>query len=448
MLGTRGTDVALPAEVPLVDLLPAVLPQFGAEWVEQGADHEGWVVQRLGEPPLDEDRTPTELNLLDGETLYLRPRADQFSPIDFDDLVDGVAEQIRQDPGAWTAGRTRWMLLLGAAVVFLATLPVLLAAGPVVGKVAIAAGVTVVLLCGAAVLARAARELVAAVMVAGVAVCYATVTGWLFVLAVDPPASVAVALTGAAVATLIGLCLGLAAVADAAALFAAALAFVLMLLVFGLIVSLSPATPPQAASIAIVVSVVAGMFIPVTAFRLSGLSLPLLPTNADELRDDIDPVPHRVVVERGAVAVGYAKALHVGLGAAQVVLLLTLVGGPGIFPPILTATVGLLLFIRTRHLNGIVQRWSMLVPAGAAMLADLAYLIGRLGFVDRVLALWFPVLLVAVLLLVLSMQLPGRRLRPYWGRAFDILETVTAVAVLPLVLAVLHVYELMRGLAG
>ena len=102
-----------------------------------------------------------------------------------------------------------------------------------------------------------------------------------------------------------------------------------------------------------------------------------------------------------------------------------------------------------------VALWEPEIPPNTGNVARLCaatgtrlHLIGRLGFVDRVLALWFPVLLVAVLLLVLSMQLPGRRLRPYWGRAFDILETVTAVAVLPLVLAVLHVYELMRGLAG
>jgi hypothetical protein len=80
VLGKKATDVALPTEATLTELLPAVLPQFGAEWVEQGADHEGWVVQRVGEAPLEEDRTLAELNLLDGETVYLRPRADRRDP--------------------------------------------------------------------------------------------------------------------------------------------------------------------------------------------------------------------------------------------------------------------------------------------------------------------------------------------------------------------------------
>jgi type VII secretion integral membrane protein EccD len=448
VLGNLETDVALPAEVPLVDVLPAVLPQFGAEWVEQGADHEGWVVQRLGESALDEDRTPTELNLMDGETLYLRPRADQFSPIDFDDLVGGVAEQIRADPGAWTPNRTRWMLLLGGATTLLAGLLVLLGSGPAAGKAAIAGAVAVVSLGGAAVLARAAREVIAAVVVVGVGICYGATAGWLFVLAVDPLATPAAGLAGAVVATLVVLVLGLAAVADAAALFAAALMFVLMLMIYGLIVSLSSLTAQGAASIMLAVSALVGMFVPLTAFRLGGLTLPLLPTNADELREEIDPVPHRMVVERGAVTVGYSKALYVGLGLSQVLFVLMLVIGGGMFELILSAVFALLLFLRTRHLGGAVQRWSMLVPAGCAVVADLVCLTGQLGFADRLLDLCFPVLAVGVALLLLSMRLPGKRLRPYWGRAVDILETLTAVAVVPLVLAVLNVYEMMRGLSG
>ena len=51
-------------------------------------------------------------------------------------------------------------------------------------------------------------------------------------------------------------------------------------------------------------------------------------------------------------------------------------------------------------------------------------------------------------LLYLVDVMPGRRLRPYWGRLVDILESFTAVALLPLLLQVLHVYGLMRGLAG
>ncbi|GAA4545131.1 type VII secretion integral membrane protein EccD [Amycolatopsis samaneae] len=448
VLGDTATDVALPAEVPLVDLLPAVLPQFGAEWVEQGADHEGWVVQRLGELPLDEDRTPAELNLMDGEILYLRPRADQFSPIDYDDLVDGVAEQVREDAGTWSPDRTRWMLSLGAVAGLLVALVTLLFDGPALPRCLLAGGVAVVLVVGAGVLARAAGELVIAVLLAAVAPCYAGVSGWLLVLVIDPSAQPVIALTGAAAGVLAALSAGLAVVADAALVFTGALTGVLMLLVFGVVAAVSPADVRQAAAIALVVSLIAGMFVPTTAFRLSGLTLPMLPTNAEELREEIDPVSHRVVVERGAVAVGYTKALHLGLGAAQLVLLFLLVAGGGTFPLILAPTIGLLLFLRSRHLDGAVPRWAMLAPGGFAMAASAVVLALGVEFPARLEMLVLPLLAAGTLLVVLSRRLPGKRLRPYWGRAVDILETLTAIAVLPLTLAVLNVYALVRGMSG
>lgn len=448
MLGSRATDVALPAEVPLVDLLPAVLPQFGAEWVEQGADHEGWVVQRLGEMPLDEDRTPAELNLLDGETLYLRPRAEQFSPIDYDDLVDGVAEQVREDAGSWSSARTRWMLLLGAVAILLAALAVLLAPGPTVLRAALAGGVAIAVLAGAGVLARTVSDVVGAVALAAVAACYAAVTGWLLVQAIDPVAAPVVMLTGAAVTTIAALSVGLAVVADAGLLFTGSLACVLMLLVFGVVTASTLLAPFQVAAITLVVSLIAGMFVPATAFRLGGLTLPMLPTNAEELREDIDPVPHRVVLERGTATVGYTKALHIGLGLSQALMLSILVTSGGTFPPILGAVIAVLLFLRSRHLDGAVQRWAMLVPGGTALVAVVVGLGIHLDFASRLEMLWLPLLAVGVLLVALSRYLPERRLRPYWGRVVDILESLTAVAVLPLTLAVLNVYELVRGLSG
>ena len=54
-----------------------------------------------------------------------------------------------------------------------------------------------------------------------------------------------------------------------------------------------------AAAIGLVVTLVAGAFVPTTAFRLSGLTLPMLPGGPEQLAEDIEPVPSRVVVDRG-----------------------------------------------------------------------------------------------------------------------------------------------------
>ena len=67
-----------------------------------------------------------------------------------------------------------------------------------------------------------------------------------------------------------------------------------------------------------------------------------------------------------------------------------------------------------------VPRWSLLVPAGLTAVA----LAVRLGMPEepflRAVAVLAPLVAVGLGLGVLSHYLPGKRLRPYWGRAVDI----------------------------
>jgi type VII secretion integral membrane protein EccD len=448
VLADQSTDVSLPAEVPLADLLPAVLPTFGAEWIEQGADHEGWVAQRLGEAPLDEDRTIAELGLLDGETIFLRPRADQLAPIDYDDIVDGVGEQVRTHPGSWNADRTRFMLRAGAAVCLLLGMPVLLEGIPLVVATSVAAFVTVALLGASALVARGSANVQLATLLAGVATAYAALTGAMLAVLLDPLATGMIMLAAASAAALVALTFGLVAVADSALLFAGAVLFFLLMGLTGLIGSVTPANPGEAAGIGLTVSLIVGIFVPSAAFRMSGLMLPLLPTSASELTDDIEPVPARLVVDRGVATVGYSNALHIGVGAAQALLFPVLITTGDVWMMVLSLVMALLLFLRARHPDGRVQRWAILVPAGVAIAANVMVFALALKPLARLLAAWFPAVAVGVGLVICGEKLPGRRLRPYWGRAVDILETLSSVAVLPILLQVLNVYATMRGLSG
>jgi type VII secretion integral membrane protein EccD len=448
VLGKKATDVALPAEVPLAELLPAILPHFGAEWIEQGADHEGWVAQRIGEEPLPEDRTLTELNLLDGETVHLRPRADQLAAIDYDDLVDGVGEQVREHPATWGAEHSRWTFRIAAAAALLSGVALVPGAGSAAVESVLSGIFALALLFGSTLVARGAGKPQIATILAGAAVCYAAECGALLVEVLDPAASLMVCLSGGAAGALLALAVGLIAVSDAALLFTGATMFVALLLLTGLIGSVTPATPPQSAGIVLVVSLVVGVFAPVTAFRLSGLTLPMLPGSAQELGEDIEPVPHKLVVDRGAATVAYSTALHLGLGLGQLVLLpMLVIDGYG-WSMVLSMVIALLLCLRSRHQSGKVQRWSMLVPAAILVLANLLHVGPEQTGFGRIAAVLAPVLVAGTALLLLGERLPGNRMRPYWGRATEILESLTAIAVIPLLLQVLHVYELMRGLAG
>ncbi|EME65694.1 type VII secretion integral membrane protein EccD [Amycolatopsis decaplanina] len=447
VLGGQARDLALPAEVPLVDLLPAILAQFGAETIEQGAEHEGWVVQRIGEAALDEDRTLLQLSLVDGESLHLLPRAEQLAAIDYDDLVDGVAEQVREHPGALTPARVGWMFRLGAVVLLLLACRLLLADAAVGAQVLLSTGLSVVLLAAAALVARGAAKPVPAMILAGAGVGFATLAGWYLVLLLDPAAIEMMSLTGAAAAALLALLAGVMVVADGAALFAGAILFTIVLLITGLIGSVTPADPSQATAIGLVVSLILALFIPTTAFRLSGLTLPMLPTGAEELHEDIDAVSHKVVVDRGAATFGYSTALHAGVGAAQAVLLPVLDIGTDGWHLTFALVVALLLVLRSRHPSGMIQRWAVLAPAAIVVLLVAAGL-GLARPMETRFVVVVPLILVAGLFLLGGERLPGKRFRPYWGRAVEIFELITAIAVLPILLQVLHVYSFMRHLAG
>jgi type VII secretion integral membrane protein EccD len=440
--------LALPGDVPLLDLLPAVLARLGHGLADQGVDHEGWVLQRLGEAPLDESRTPAELNLLDGETVYLRPRSDQLPPVDWDDLVDGVADQVRSRTDVWTPQRSRWMLVTAAAAALLTGFGLVWISGPSVPSAATAVGFAVVLLVFAAVVSRVVRDPVTATVLAGVGFAYALLAGWFGPEVLDPGVALAPRLAGVCVFGLAALAIGLAGVADAALLFVGALTLLLLLVVPVLIAALSPASGWQAASVGLVLTVVVGLFVPVTAFKLGGLTLPALPTTAEQLQEDIDPVPYQLVVDKGVATAKYQTALHVALGAAQLVLAAVVVSHGAAWTMILAAVFALVLFLRSRHLGGAVQRWSVLVPAGLTVVFELLRIGAGSDPFTRMTAVWSPLLVVAMALLVASAKLPERRLRPYWGRAVEIFESMAAISLLPLLLAVLDIYHLMRGLAG
>lgn len=94
-----------------------MLSYAGGELAEQGLDHGGWVLQRLGDEPLDEEQSADALELRDGDTLYLRPRRAALPPVHFDDLVDGVATGVQERGDSWRPELTHHVAV---AVVLLA----------------------------------------------------------------------------------------------------------------------------------------------------------------------------------------------------------------------------------------------------------------------------------------------------------------------------------------
>ena len=67
-------DLALPSDVPFADLLAHAAALRRRRPRRRPHAKEGWALTRLGGVSLDSSRTPAQLDVRDGELLYLRPR--------------------------------------------------------------------------------------------------------------------------------------------------------------------------------------------------------------------------------------------------------------------------------------------------------------------------------------------------------------------------------------
>ena len=439
-------ELAVPAYVPLTDLLPTFVTHLGGELPTTGLAHGGWVLQRLGEPPLEEDLGTAALGLYDGDVLYLRPRADQLPPVDFDDLVDGVATATVQRPDRWVAEHTRRALLalLGLALATGLALVPALGSG---GRAALVAGAAAtVLLLGAGAVARAAGDTTVGTVLAAGGLGYAGLAG----LAL--PAGVRPVPAGAALLTAPGLLGAGAAVAAAAVLaawlvgagtpaWAAVSSAGALLAAGGALVTLPGIGPAGAAAVVLTVTLALGVAVPVVAARIAGLRIAPLPTSAAEFQLDIDPEPSREVQRRASRADTYVGTLYLGAAAVCAGCLLVLGRDRGWAGPALAGTAAFLLLLHTRELRGTRHRLATLAPGVVGAVAVLWSVTATPE--RRPLALAGLAVLVAALA-GLTRVLPGRRLLPHWGRLADLLHTAAAIAVVPLALAVLDLYALVR----
>ncbi|MDI5941594.1 EsaB/YukD family protein, partial [Micromonospora sp. DH15] len=64
---SRQIEVAVPAGVVVADLLPALLHHHGDGLADTGLGHGGWVLQRAGAAPLDEESSVAAPALHDGD---------------------------------------------------------------------------------------------------------------------------------------------------------------------------------------------------------------------------------------------------------------------------------------------------------------------------------------------------------------------------------------------
>ncbi|MFE2173385.1 type VII secretion integral membrane protein EccD [Kitasatospora sp. NPDC059462] len=435
-------ELALPGDVVLADLLPAVLGYAGPEVAESGTEHSGWVLQRLGAAPLDEERTLEELGLTDGEELFLRPGRAALPEVHFDDLVDGVRSGTAARGDSWRPAATRRLALALAVATLAGGLLLLALPGPEGPRCAAAAVAAVLLLAGGTAAARLLDDPTAGTALAAAGVLHAAAAAAL-VPGVTGPARLLAGGSAAVGATVLAL-----ALVGSGPFFAGLLVTSSLTLGAGALAASGAPTTHIAAAVA-AVAVLFGAFVPGLAFKLAGLRLPALPRNADELQEEIEPFPAEDVLARSLVADSFLAGFFIAVGTACAVTLalLALARDGGWGPTTMAADLAVLLLLHARDIGGLRQRLALLLPGAIG----LALLVARTGW-DAApgsrLVVFVVMLAAATGLCVAAWTVPGRRLLPYWGRAGDLLHSLAALALLPLALQVFGFYATMRGLAG
>ncbi|MEV6798734.1 type VII secretion integral membrane protein EccD [Micromonospora rifamycinica] len=452
----RRVDVALPEQVPLAELLPEVLRHAGEGLADDGERHGGWVLRRTDGAVLVTAQPLLPQGVRDGEVLHLVPAHDQWPELEYDDVVEAIAEGARRRGAAWSPPATRAASLAGAGVPLAVGLLAVLLAGP--GETAgwPAAGTVALLLTLAGTIAsRAYGDGPTGATLGGYALPYAAAAAALAVSSGDPvgafrplPWLGAPELLAGAVGLLLVAVLGLFGVATRLRVFVAGATAGAVGALAGLAGLLL--APAGTAAVLLCVLVFALGALPLLAIRLGKVPLPpiTLPDGPTGGPDGVRDLPDR---ERVHAAVARSEEMLTGMLIGHAVLVvaavLVLAASGGVAGPVLVAVSSAVLVLRSRLFVAVRHR-APPVTAGLAGFAVLgAVLAGRSGAAG-LLALSGGGLLLALVAVTAGTAYARRPVSPYLGRLADLTDTALVVSVVPVACAVLDLYDAARGLLG
>jgi type VII secretion integral membrane protein EccD len=463
----RRVDVALPEHVPLAELLPEMLRHAGEGLADDGERHGGWLLRRTDGAALATAQGLFSQGVRDGEVLHLVPARAEWPELEYDDVVEAIADGARRRGTVWGPASTRTATLAAAGVLLAVGMIALLLHGPRwEGAAFIGLGVAALLTVAATTASRAYGDARAGGALGGYALPYAFAGGALLLAPGTGDGAVALIrwldgpqLLAGTVAVLLFSALGAAGVAAAVRVFAAGATVGVLGALTALVGWL---TPNAAAAAAVLLSVlVCGIgVLPLLAIRFGKMPMPpvSLPTGGeaqqsftgagsgalDAARERPDRATVFAAVTRTEELLSGMLVGHAVLSAAA---FLVLVSSGGLAGRVLVAVSAAALLLRSRLFVTTRQR----VPLVAAGLIGAATLgLGLLGGADSGL---LTVLAVAGLALALVTVVAGATYSdkppsPYLGRAADVLDTLIVVSVIPVACAVLGLYDWIRDIAS
>ncbi|MHA6801298.1 type VII secretion integral membrane protein EccD [Bounagaea algeriensis] len=455
-------DLALPADVSVADLLPMVLEMAREVTQDGGSRHGGWCLAKLGDSqPLDPSQTLASQGIVDGDMLQLRKRSDNPPPPLYDDVVDALADA---EPGSyrpWTKETAARIGHIAGALAFLAAAVALGLAGPVVllhpetggalplvlqTVAALAATVAAVLATGLGTIVTKAygATTTGTVIAASGGLSMAFVAGFNIVPGNSPEprlllasalvlifASVSLMLLGTGIITFI----------------AAAVVGTFATVSFLVATLVSQAEAPGIAAGAAAVGLAGISLLPRLTIQLARLPLPQVPGTAEDLKEDTSFPDYRAIERQTGVAHQYMTGLIIGCGLTAALGAVISAGFGGAWGTIYAIVVAAVLLLRGRNYANGSQAMALLLNGLLAAAGVTAGLLVQVAQWPTAVAWAFPpMLLLGVLALVFGVVFPRRRFSPVQRRTVDLLEAVLIAAVLPLALAVMNVYMMIRDL--
>ncbi|AGL21405.1 type VII secretion integral membrane protein EccD [Actinoplanes sp. N902-109] len=463
----RRVDVALPEHVPLAELLPEVLRHAGEGLADDGERHGGWVLRRTDGVALATSQGLFPQGVRDGEVLHLVPAREEWPELEYDDVVEAIADGARRRGTVWSPESTRTATLAGSAVLLSLGLLAVLAAGPAWdGAAFVGLGVGLLLSLAGITASRAYGDARAGAALGGLALPYAFAGGAVLVTQGSADRSGAFALLpwlggpellAGSVALLLLAALGGVGVAASLRIFAAGVLVGVLGAVTALISFLTSAEGAAAVLMSLLVCGIGAL--PLVAIRFGKMPTPpvTLPTGAEAEQSftgarntGLDAARERPDRARVFAAVSRTEELLTGLLTGHAVLaagaFVVLASAGGFSAQLLMGLAVAALLLRSRLFVTLRQRVPMITAGLFGLFAlgvDILWGAGSTTLIG---------LSVAGLLLAMATVAAGatwsrRAPSPYLGRAADLLDSLAVIAVIPVACAVVGLYSLVSSIS-
>ena len=444
---SRRIDVALPGSTSLAECLPTIVKFSGYEATSPAETVHAWVLQRLGEDPLDTNKRISALGLRDGETLHLREREHTMPDAAFDDVVDAVTTATTTRP-SWSPSQSQWVGVIVMCLTLVGTPLLLLArSDPRPFGAVLETGITLFLSftagIGAIVLSRALGRYLPAVGLSWSAVLLAAAGGAFIAPGSGWPLRILLAST---VTVITAGTMWLAARVQPYAHLAVTISAGVVLLSTMVMVLLNGYAAEVAAVAAALILALTSV-LPTLSYKAARIAMPSLPANGEALMADDQPVQPDIV-SRALTADRLLGAFLGATGLSTAALMVPILWSKTWIALALCLAVSVTLLLRARAFVGRAQRTSLLVSGLVLSLSTLALILIVTEPLARLLIASPIAIVVTVALATYSAALYNRTISPVWGRFGDILEWLSIMAIVPLVLGVVDVYAMVLAKAS